>query len=337
LSGDLGEYVQLPEIRGDGKREILTYRGSPMFREYQKLLAARIEAIEQRGGKPEKGDDIILTVIGDGRHAAIDMRMVNPSKDLTIKGVDADDLDLDLLGAARDNDPGNKLNGLIDNVVRIWRETSENRYRNPATGDFYPIPGAAQMIFSDLGTLAVADTRGFSAYGWMIRRLVAAGIPREQIAIMQEFKKASAKQRLFNAVNSGLVRVLIGSSETMGTGVNAQQRLVHLHHLDAPWLPSSDRAAGRPDQAARQPEPRDRHQRLLHARKHGRDHVAAPRAQDAVHRCGHERRPQHPHAGRSGREPGRPVRHGQGACQRRRQADAESRSGNGDRPSPAPA
>jgi N12 class adenine-specific DNA methylase len=238
LSGDLGEYVQLPEIRGDGKREILTYRGSPMFREYQKLLAARIEAIEQRGGKPEKGDDIILTVIGDGRHAAIDMRMVNPSKDLTIKGVDADDLDLDLLGAARDNDPGNKLNGLIDNVVRIWRETSENRYRNPATGDFYPIPGAAQMIFSDLGTLAVADTRGFSAYGWMIRRLVAAGIPREQIAIMQEFKKASAKQRLFNAVNSGLVRVLIGSSETMGTGVNAQQRLVHLHHLDAPWLPS---------------------------------------------------------------------------------------------------
>jgi N12 class adenine-specific DNA methylase len=238
LSGDLGEYVQLPEIRGDGKREILTYRGSSMFREYQKLLAARIEAIEQRGGKPEKGDDIILTVIGDGRHAAIDMRMVNPSKDLAIKGVDADDLDLDLLGAARDNDPGNKLNGLIDNVVRIWRETSENRYRNPATGDFYPIPGAAQMIFSDLGTLAVADTRGFSAYGWMIRRLVAAGIPRDQIAIMQEFKKASAKQRLFNAVNSGLVRILIGSSETMGTGVNAQQRLVHLHHLDAPWLPS---------------------------------------------------------------------------------------------------
>jgi N12 class adenine-specific DNA methylase len=237
LSGDLGAYVQLPDVRG-GKREILTYRGSPMFREYQKLLAARIHAIEKRGGKPKKGDDIILTVIGDGRHAAIDMRMVNPSKDRTIEGVEAYYLDLDLLGAARDNDPGNKLNGLIDNVVRIWRETSENRYRNPATGDFYPTPGAAQMIFSDLGTLAVADTRGFSAYGWMIRRLVAAGIPREQIAVMQEYKKASAKQRLFNAVNSGLVRILIGSSETMGTGVNAQQRLVHLHHLDAPWLPS---------------------------------------------------------------------------------------------------
>ena len=55
---------------------------------------------------------------------------------------------------------------------------------------------------------------------------------------MQDFKKSSAKQRLFNAVNSGQVRILVGSSETMGTGVNAQRRLKALHHLDVPWLPS---------------------------------------------------------------------------------------------------
>ena len=64
------------------------------------------------------------------------------------------------------------------------------------------------------------------------------GVPREQIAFMQDFKKSEAKQKLFAAVNSGKVRVLIGSTQTMGTGVNAQQRLAALHHLDVPWLPS---------------------------------------------------------------------------------------------------
>jgi hypothetical protein len=94
------------------------------------------------------------------------------------------------------------------------------------------------MIFSDLGTLAAEETRGFSAYRWIKDSLVARGVPSAQIAFMQDYKKSSAKQRLFNAVNGGQVRVLIGSSETMGTGVNAQRRLKALHHLDVPWLPS---------------------------------------------------------------------------------------------------
>ncbi len=94
------------------------------------------------------------------------------------------------------------------------------------------------MIFSDLGTLAAEETRGFSAYRWIRDCLVARGVPASQIAFMQDYKKSSAKQRLFNAVNGGQVRILIGSSETMGTGVNAQRRLKALHHLDVPWLPS---------------------------------------------------------------------------------------------------
>jgi hypothetical protein len=102
----------------------------------------------------------------------------------------------------------------------------------------YVLPGAAQMIFSDLGTLAAEETRGFSAYRWIKDSLVARGVPSAQIAFMQDYKKSSAKQRLFNAVNGGQVRILIGSSETMGTGVNAQRRLKALHHLDVPWLPS---------------------------------------------------------------------------------------------------
>ena len=136
-----------------------------------------------------------------------------------------------------DNEPDNKLNALIDNVHRIWEQTANKRYTR-SDGIPYALPGAAQMIFSDLGTLAAEETRGFSAYRWIKDSLVARGVPSAQIAFMQDYKKSSAKQRLFNAVNGGQVRILIGSSETMGTGVNAQRRLKALHHLDVPWLPS---------------------------------------------------------------------------------------------------
>ena len=94
------------------------------------------------------------------------------------------------------------------------------------------------MIFSDLGTEAAAATRGFSAYRWIRQRLIGLGVPAERIAFMQDYKKAEAKQGLFNKLNNGQVDFLLGSSATMGTGVNAQRRLVALHHLDVPWLPS---------------------------------------------------------------------------------------------------
>ncbi|TIU28672.1 MAG: lactate dehydrogenase, partial [Mesorhizobium sp.] len=96
----------------------------------------------------------------------------------------------------------------------------------------------AQMIFSDLGTIGVEKSRGFSAYRWIRDELVRRGVPASEIAFMQDFKKAQAKQRLFGDVRAGKVRFLIGSSDAMGTGVNAQLRLKALHHLDVPWLPS---------------------------------------------------------------------------------------------------
>ena len=94
------------------------------------------------------------------------------------------------------------------------------------------------MIFSDLGTISVEKSRGFSAYRWIRGELVRRGVPASEIAFMQDYKKAEAKQRLFADVRAGKVRFLIGSSDTMGTGVNAQLRLKALHHLDVPWLPS---------------------------------------------------------------------------------------------------
>jgi hypothetical protein len=136
-----------------------------------------------------------------------------------------------------DDEPANKLNKLIDNVHSIWRETAGQNYVRP-DGTSYPNPGAGQMIFSDLGTINVEATRGFSAYRWIRDQLITRGIPAGEMAFMQDYKKSADKQRLFADFRAGRVRVLIGSSETMGTGVNVQQRLKALHHLDVPWLPS---------------------------------------------------------------------------------------------------
>ncbi|MDR7256250.1 N12 class adenine-specific DNA methylase [Sphingomonas sp. BE270] len=216
LKDDLRQYVRLPTIKG-GKRKIIVAKSGAPFKAYQRVLAERIKAIEHRSGRPQKGDDILLSVITDGRHSAIDLRFVDP---------------------AMDNEEGNKLNLLVENAYRIWNETRDDRYTDPETGKPYQLPGAVQMIFSDLGTEAALETRGFSAYVWIRDRLVEMGVPADQIAFMQHYKKNSAKQRLFNDLNQGRRRFVLGSTATMGTGVNAQQRLKALHHLDVPWLPS---------------------------------------------------------------------------------------------------
>ncbi|HQT86674.1 N-6 DNA methylase [Acidiphilium rubrum] len=212
---DLREYLKLPRI-ATGKRQLVTVEPSKHFRMYQRFLDQRIKEIEARKGKPQKGDDILLSVITDGRHAAIDLRLV------TQGGMP---------------DPDSKLNALIDKVFETWRDTAARRYLD-ASGEPYPNDGAGQMIFSDLGTLNVEKTRGFSAYRWIRDQLVARGVPAGEIAFMQDYRKAADKQRVVSDFNAGRVRILIGSSQTMGTGVNGQKRLAALHHLDVPWLPS---------------------------------------------------------------------------------------------------
>lgn len=212
---DLRRYVKVPAL-STGRRQILTAKPSAAFKRYQVLLDERIKAIEARDRSAVAGDDILLSVITDGRHAAIDLRLVDPDND---------------------NEPDNKLNLLIGNAVRIWRKTAVGTYMR-SDGRPFDLPGAAQMIFSDLGTISVEKSRGFSAYRWIRDELVRMGVPPSEIAIMQDYRKSEAKQRLFGDVRAGKVRFLIGSSDTMGTGVNAQLRLKALHHLDVPWLPS---------------------------------------------------------------------------------------------------
>jgi hypothetical protein len=157
--------LKLPALKS-GQRQLITAPASEAFRDYQRILAERITEIEQRTRRVQKGDDILLSVITDGRHAAIDMRLVWPGND---------------------NEPENKLNRLIANVHRIYQETGQNLYRCP-DGTVFPQPGAGQLIFSDLGTLAVEEKRGFSAYRWIKQELVRLGVPAGAIAYMQDYK-----------------------------------------------------------------------------------------------------------------------------------------------------
>jgi len=238
LKNDLRGHLDLPKLRTGG-RQVVTAAASPAFKAYQRVLDQRIQLIEERDRPPEKGDDILLSVITDGRHAAIDLRFVlgqeGGEHHPKLRWLMAE---AERLWACRlVNDDSSKLNLLIRNAHRIWVETSGNRYAQP-DGTPYPLPGAVQMIFSDLGTLGVEAKRGFSAYRWIKRELVRLGVPEGEIAFMQDYHKAADKQRLFGDLNAGKKRFLLGSTETMGTGVNAQQRLVALHHLDVPWLPS---------------------------------------------------------------------------------------------------
>ena len=217
LEEELKDYLVLPRLRGGG-RQIVTCPATDGFKEGQKKLAVRIEKIAQRGGKPKPGDDILLSVINDGRLLAVDPRTLDP-------GVG--------------NDGETKLNRLVKEAHRIYRDNLDRSYVDPATGQTMPATGSAQMIFSDIAILPAARRGGFSAYEWIRSELIRLGVPASKIAFMQDHKKAEARRKVFNAVNNGSILFLLGSTQTMGTGANAQLRLVAMHHLDQPYLVSS--------------------------------------------------------------------------------------------------
>lgn len=204
----------------DGSRKLVITPQTDDYTTYKAELASRLEA--SRRWKPSKDEpnnpDPIIKIIGDGRLAAIDMRFIDPS-----------------LPA----DPDSKLNRMIDGVIDAYQRTANNEYMGKDKVTPEPDLGGAQMVFSDLGFGAgVAEHRGFNARAWFEKRLRDAGIPAKHVAFMSDYKKSTAKLKLFQDVNAGRVRILVGSSKNMGTGVNAQQRLVALHHLDTPWYPA---------------------------------------------------------------------------------------------------
>jgi N12 class adenine-specific DNA methylase len=208
-----------PKVEGGARKVIVTPK-TPEYADYQKVLEARYQA--SREWKPrvwgEHNPDPLIAIIGDGRLAAIDMRFMDPSLP---------------------SNPQSKLNRLIDDVIAEYKETADLEFSDKKTGKVEPNKGATMMVFSDLGFgEGVARHRGFSARAWFEKRLRDAGVPAAHVAFMEDHKKSYEKIKLFRAMNSGAVRILVGSSKNMGTGVNAQQRLKALFHLDVPWFPA---------------------------------------------------------------------------------------------------
>ncbi len=171
----------------------------PMSEEQKELQAGLIKRYDRiRSQKVDPREDNALAITTDGRKLALDGRMLRGSEDFA----------------------GSKINALVGKVVATWRKTEANR--------------GTQMIFCDMGV----HPKPFSVYDEIVEKLADHGIPRNQIAIMGDADTDAKKQVLFEKVRQGTVRVLIGSTQKMGTGTNVQKRLVALHHLDAPWKPA---------------------------------------------------------------------------------------------------
>ncbi|MBF0212391.1 MAG: PLxRFG domain-containing protein [Magnetococcales bacterium] len=211
-STQLGEFVTRPQ----NERNLHVLPRLPILQSFQKHLSERWEKIKNRHGKPKPGDDIILNIIGDGRKASFDMRLIDKSAP---------------------SDPDSKLNTIIRNVHSIWQKTAKHEFFDPKTGKSKGRGPASQIIFADQG---VNPLNGFHAYGWMVRELVRMGVPRDQIAVINDFKSHSDKQKLFAKVKTGAVRILIGSTAKLGTGTNVQDRLFAIHNADPQWYPAAD-------------------------------------------------------------------------------------------------
>jgi N12 class adenine-specific DNA methylase len=194
------DMLDLPRPRLAGGKA--TVVACPMSEEQALLQQGLVERYEKlRSQRIDPRADNALAITTDGRKLALDARMLSST---------APDV------------PGSKVNALVDNVSQIWQRTAATR--------------GTQLVFCDMGVHPTPW--GYSAYDEIVRKLIAHGIPREQIAAIGDADSDAKKQALFERVRTGAVRVLLGSTQKMGVGTNVQKRLVALHHLDAPWKPA---------------------------------------------------------------------------------------------------
>ena len=181
-----------------GKPTIVKLPPSELQRQMVAALGERAEAVRNRLVAPN--EDNMLRITNDGRKLALDQRLMNP-----------------LLP----DDPDSKANACVERVFTIWERTKAQR--------------STQMIFCDLSTPR-AD--GFDVYNDIRDKLVARGIPKDEVQFIHDADTEAKKAELFGKVRSGAVRVLMGSTQKMGAGTNVQTRLCALHHLDCPWRPA---------------------------------------------------------------------------------------------------
>lgn len=190
-------YKSIPKLKGGDYKTIVAPKSEELG-EYVDKLAERSERI--RNGCDPREDNMLL-VTNDGRKAALDLRMIDPSMpDLS----------------------NSKINMAVENIYRVWLENKEEKL--------------TQLVFCDLSTPKTDGT--FNVYADIKNKLIAKGVPEEEIEFIHNAKTNPQKLKLFEDMRNGTKRILIGSTSKMGAGMNVQDKLIALHHLDCPWRPS---------------------------------------------------------------------------------------------------
>jgi N12 class adenine-specific DNA methylase len=185
-----------PGLAG-GKAQIAAAPASEPLKAFIKTLTGRAERL--RTARVDPSVDNMLKITGDGRKAALDMRLVEPFGE---------------------PEGDTKLTLAVLRIKNVWEETRQLR--------------STQLVFCDLST---PNPARFNVYDEVRTRLIESGVPQADIAFIHDAESDADKKILFDAVNAGRIRILIGSTEKMGAGTNVQRRLAALHHLDAPWRP----------------------------------------------------------------------------------------------------
>ena len=189
--------LPVPKLKGGNYKTIVAPKSEELG-EYIEKLSERSERI--RNGCDPREDNMLL-VTNDGRKAALDLRMIDPS-----------------MPDLKDS----KINLAVENIYRIWLENKEDKL--------------TQLVFCDLST--PKTDRTFNIYDDIKTKLMEKGVPEEEIEFIHNAKTNPQKLKLFEDMRNGTKRILIGSTSKMGAGMNVQDKLIALHHLDCPWRPS---------------------------------------------------------------------------------------------------
>ena len=183
----------------EAKFETVVAKPSDLQKEMVQELSKRAARIHS--GTVDASEDNMLCVTNDGRKIGLDVRLMNPMLP---------------------DDPNSKLNVCVQNVLKIWEDGKDQKL--------------TQLLFCDLST--PKNDGNFNVYDDIRKKLVAAGVPENEIEFIHNADTEAKKAALFSKVRSGDVRVLLGSTAKMGAGTNVQSRLVAVHHLDVGWKPS---------------------------------------------------------------------------------------------------
>ena len=183
----------------DAKFETVVVKPSEIQQDMVQALSER--ATEVHSGSVDPSVDNMLKITSDGRKIGLDQRLMN---------------------SALPDDPSSKLNACVNNVLRIWNDTKEQKL--------------TQLIFCDMST--PKGDGSFNVYDDIRSKLLTAGVPEQEIEFIHNADTENKKAELFSKVRSGQVRVLLGSTAKMGAGTNVQTLLVAVHHLDVGWRPS---------------------------------------------------------------------------------------------------